>query len=821
MMVGCSLREIVAVAGGEPSEPLLRAGVLDRPVGRIVTDTRAGLGDNDVFVGLRGPNFRGERFAEQAVREGAMAAVVARDAELDPSLPVVRVDDPLFALQALAAWRRSTFRGTVVGITGSNGKTIVKEMLGTILAASHAVYRSPMSWNSQVGVARALLDADDGADLWLIECGVSEPGEMDRLREMVDPDIGVLVHVGEVHLQGLGSMAGVAREKARLFVGQRCQRVFLPDDATAGDVPAILAGAGVTVERIRTRGGPSEDVDDPAAWLASPLDRVPFLQADVRLSAEVALALGAKREQARAAMRSWTPAEMRMELLMTPRGVLLVNDAYTSDPTSLEGALEVFSRERSRGRAIAVLGGLADQGGRHAEATERAGRALAARAPDVVVGVGSGGRDLVQAAVAQGLPVQAALCLGDRAEAAQWLELNTRPGDRVLLKGARPERLEALVETFFDGLAPARLFVDLDQVRENYRQVRRRVGPGVEVMAVLKAFGYGLDAVRLARALEGMGADHFAVAYPDEGVQLRERGISQPILVQHVPAAEAAKVVRHGLAAQVAAPEQIGVLDAVARAHGVRARIHLKIETGMGRAGVRAEAVGEVVEALRGAQHLVLDGVMTHLAASEAPAQDDATRQQLRRFEHALASLRDAGLAPGRVHAANSAAIARFPEAHYTMVRLGLGLLGCTDRATTEALGVRPVLRFVTRVLSLQKLAAGDAVGYGRTFVASAPMVVAVVGVGYADGLPWSLGNVGWVGVAGRRAPIVGRVCMDVTMVDVTGLPAVAPGDEVVVYGDGPLEPSVSEMAELAGTIPYELLTRLAPRVRRIFTGER
>jgi alanine racemase len=509
---------------------------------------------------------------------------------------------------------------------------------------------------------------------------------------------------------------------------------------------------------------------------------------------------------------------MRMEIATTPRGVMLLNDAYTADPVSMEAALRALKRERRGGSAVAVLGGMAQLGVARSAAHRRVGERVAELALDRLVGVGEGGAEIAAAALAAGMAADRVHTVAGVGAAAMVLEEHCRPGDRVLLKASRPEQLERIAALLFDSVAPARLYVDIDAVVENFHSLRRAAGRGCAVMAVVKSFGYGLDSVRIARALEQAGADAFAVAYPDEGVLLRDHGITAPVLVANVLAHEADKIARYGLAAQISSAEQAGFLAAEAERQQRAVRVHLKVDTGMGRAGALVEDAVAVAKTVQASPWLVLEGLATHFAAADDPAHDAFTREQIRRFEAARAALGEAGIRPRWEHAAASAAIARFPEARYSMVRAGLALFGYARLPACAApLAQRPVLRLVTRVVSVKELPPGHAVGYGRTFAAGEARRIAVVAVGYGDGYPWALSNRGWMLAGGRRCPVVGRVSMDVATLDVTAAAAVEPGDEVVVFGPGPEEPSLLELADLAGTIPYELLTRISPRVRRIF----
>ena len=439
---------------------------------------------------------------------------------------------------------------------------------------------------------------------------------------------------------------------------------------------------------------------------------------------------------------------------------------------------------------------------------------------DRLVGVGPGGAEIAAAALAAGMPAERVHTVADVDEASTVLEEHCRPGDRVLLKGSRPERLEGVAARLFDAVSPARLYVDLDAIVANFQHIRRAAGRGRGVMAVVKSFGYGLDSVRIGRALEHAGVDYLAVAYPDEGVLLRDRGVTAPILVQNVLAHEVDKIARNGLTAEITDREQVHWLETEAARQQRAIRVHIKIDTGMGRAGIFPEQLAQLVRAVQDCEWLALEGLMTHFAAADDPAHDDFTRQQIRRFDEARAVLREMGVEVRWQHAANSAGVARFPEARYSMVRAGLALFGYYRPVDPRAdLHEQPVLRLVTQIVSVKTLPPRHHVGYGLTFTTPPePRRIAVVAIGYNDGYPWALSNKGWMLVRGVRCPVVGRVCMDVLMIDVTDVgEAAQAGDEVVVFGPDPEEPSLNDLAELAGTIPYELLTRISPRVRRIF----
>ncbi len=818
-------RELLAIIGGElQGNPSSRGE-------RILTDSRSGVRSGDVFFGLDGPHFEGGRFAQSALDEGASIAVLRGSSpiELREGQALLRVPDPLAALQTLAAEARRRFSGQVLAITGSNGKTTVKDMLVVALGTTLRVDASPRSYNSQVGVPLSILGLDPQAQVAIVECGIDSVGEMARLAALVAPDVGIFTNVGDAHLEGLGSRETIAREKAELFRGLGPGGWVLTgaeEELASGalrelDVPVLAVGApgsGAEYSLEADRHPPTLETADTSVPLEIEAPSPNLLQ-DAALAAAAALLLGGDPRAVAEGLRLWRPAPMRLEISTTSRGILLINDAYTADPLSMESALQTLRQEKSRGEAVAVLGGMAQLGKASAAAHRLVGKRVRELRLDRLVGVGDGGRQIADAALVAGMPPERIHIVPTAAEASLVLEEHCEAGDRVLLKASRPERLETIAATLFDTVSPARLYVDLDALLANYRAIRRWVGRDCGVMAVVKSFGYGLDAVRVARALKRAGIEYLAVAYPDEGAQLRHSGITSPILVQNLLEMEAEKIVRHGLTAQISTAAQITWLEAEAAAQRRAVRVHLKVDTGMARSGATVSEAPDLARILEASPWLTLEGLMTHFAAAEDPAQDEFTTLQIRRFREAEARLAASGFEPRWRHACNSAGLARFPQAHGTMVRAGLALFGYCRFTDGTALEQHPALRLVSHVISVRKIDAGQALGYGLTYQAPKDgSTIALVALGYNDGYPWSLSNRGWMAVRGRRCPVVGRVSMDVTSIDVTELgDLVTPGEEVTVFGPGPEDPSLGEMARLAGTIPYELLTRISHRVRRIF----
>lgn len=840
-MQSLTVGTVAAMCGGT----LIR-GRPDAPIAEVTCDSRGTLREHSLFVAVVGTRFDGHDFLADAFAHGASAAIVSRETPDAPQgLALVKVADTVAALQHLATRWRLQFDIPVVGVTGSNGKTIVKDMLSSILAQQRTVHRSPGSFNSQIGVPLALLGLRPEHEVAIIEAGISRPGEMGRLAAMIQPTHGVLTHLGLAHAAGLPDLETTAREKLELFAGL---------DGGAGPPNLVYPRGFDQLEVDRLPGRPvsfglADDGDARAAGgytasevcaRASGYDFCVICPDDHRIGLQLnapgrhnlrnataavacAVGLGASDEAIIEGIAAYEPIPMRLEMHTTPSGVTLINDAYSSDPSSAWAALGVLQHYGGGQRKIAILGDMLDLG----DLSQKAHQALGASVPrtdvDILVCHGPLARGIGQAAIDAGYAAAQVYYTGDLDELHALLDGLLEPQDVVLLKASRAVALERAAERLLESVAPTRLRIDLEQIRQNYHALRRRLSGKAGFIAVVKSFGYGNDATRVSQLLAREGVDALAVAYADEGVPLRQRGLKLPILVTNALATEADKIVKHDLTPLVYARPTLDALAVQGRRFGKTVGVHLEVDTGMNRVGLRPEGALAFAREILARDELELRGVMTHFAAADAPDDDAFTAAQIERFEAVLGELRAAGIDPGLVHAANTAAAWRFPQAHYDAVRVGLGIYGLAPSAAVGAAaeGVRPALQFTTQVLHLKDVAAGESVGYNRTWVAERATRVATIAVGYNDGFPRFMSNGGQVLVGGMRCPVIGNVCMDVSMVDVTAVDDVVIGDEVIIFGkQGDQSLSVDEIARRGATINYEILCRISPRVRRIFVRE-
>lgn len=784
-----------------------------------------------LFVALPGQRAHGHRFVAPALAAGAGAALVGHDFTGPVDGPLVRVASPLAALQRLAAWYRREHLGQVVAITGSNGKTITKDTLAHILRrAARPAAASPGSYNSQLGVALALLGAPAGAPLGVFEAGISAPGEMSALRDMLAPGLGLLTNVGLSHIANFRDQDHLAREKLSLFAEARGWVLLPPDPrvrSLAAGLPgevrwsdevapwgeglaATAAGARLT---LRFEGGERHEIQVHT--------RAPELVDDMLLAARAATLLGVDAATIASALDGHAPPPTRLEVWRSPGGVTLVNDALSSDPLSVRAALRATASLASGGRKLFVFGGMGELGER-AESEHRAAGATAAEqgfrhlllldgeqsdaTAQAFLGAQPGGQVTRVESLAQ-LPAQ--------------LGALTRPGDVVLLKGPRARGIDEVAGELFGAMAPSRLLVDLRAVGENIARFRAQA-PGTLVLAVVKALAYGSALAEVAQGVGQLPVDWFGVTTADEGAQLRASGVELPVLVTLVTADEASKITRHQLTPALSSPSLVEPLARAARAAGVTLDVHLKIDTGMGRLGVHPTDAVDLALAARDTGVLRVTGAMTHFSGADDPDMDDHTRLQIDRFNEALASLASYGFSGLLTHAAASAASARFPEARYGMMRLGLALHGVAPSpAAVAAVPLELAVSLVSKLAQVREVPRGWTIGYGATYrVERERMRLGVVPLGYHDGIPRSLSNRGWAMVAGQRAPLVGRVSMDSILLDVTDIPEAHEGADVLIFGrQHGVELRPEELAEAAGTIAYELLARVGPRIQRVYIG--
>lgn len=792
----------------------------------IMTDSRSsGAGYGALFVALRGPNHNGHRFISQLYSRGVhlfLVDTLPPDPREMAGASFVIVRDTLEALQRLAAWRRNEFHGRVIAVTGSAGKTIVKEWLAEILGTGMSVIRSPKSYNSQVGVPLSLLNVDDRYDTAVIEAGISKPGEMEALAKMIRPDTVIITNVGEAHGENFSNRKAIAEEKLKL-ASQAELLIYNADDrliceevtlhyshhrsftwslssvtATLMAQSSVKSDKGVCLHCVY--GDAKFDVAIPFSDRASIENAVTVTAA--------CLATGMVPEMIARAATTLPAVAMRMELKKGINGCTLIEDYYNSDPGSLIMALD-FLRSHARGRSVLILSDFRQIGGDERALYESVARAVENARIDRLIGIGEAlmrYRDLFSSD---------SVFYNSTSDFTDTFRSFSFGDETILIKGARVfgfERIGSLLEL---QLHQTRLEINMSRVVHNLNQFRHALSPGTGIMAMVKAFAYGAGSAEIASLLEYHHITYFAVAYADEGVALREAGITTPIMVMNPDISVMELIIRHNLEPEIYSNESYdSFLKAAVRYGLLHYPVHIKIDTGMHRLGFGIEETSMLAVKLQKEERIRVVSVFSHLSASEDAKQDDFTHRQAGELKAAADTLRSALGYDFKLHILNSAGICRFPEYQFSMVRTGIGLYGIGEY---EGLSLLHTGKFISAVSQVKKVPAGDPVSYGCNGASDHEREIAIIPVGYADGLQRRMGNGrGTIFIAGRLVPTVGNICMDMCMVDVTGL-NVKTGDEAEIFGDHlPIE----VIADQCDTIPYEILTSIPARVKRVYINE-
>ncbi|MBR1712840.1 MAG: bifunctional UDP-N-acetylmuramoyl-tripeptide:D-alanyl-D-alanine ligase/alanine racemase [Alloprevotella sp.] len=792
----------------------------------LLTDSRSlAFPETTIFFALRTRTGDGHRYIEDLYRRGMRHFVVEEGARELAEATFLIVPSPLRALQRLAERHREEYSLPVVGVTGSNGKTVVKEWLYQLLGPRMKVTRSPRSYNSQVGVPLSVCLLTEQTELGIFEAGISQPGEMATLRDIIQPTVGVMTNIGQAHQENFGSLEQKCREKLSLFDGAE----VLVYDADNAVVRACLGQSGF---RGRRFGWSRTDADAPLYVESVTAEgdsthiiyRYAGTRGDLRLpfsdaaSAEnalhclaVCLLLGCTPQYVAERMPLLETVAMRLEVKRGVRGMTIINDSYNSDINSLHIALD-FAERRAADEGSGFTLVLSD-----IQQSELPAGELYAQVADMVahrrvarlVGIGP---ELCKARgrFAQ-LPCEQHFFADTPQAADLWSRLPQ--GGLVLLKGARAFHFERIEETLVQKVHETTLEVSLEAVAANLNHYRSYLRPGTKMVCMIKASAYGSGAVEIARTLQDRGADYLAVAVADEGAELRKAGITADIIVMNPELSSFPTLFEYRLQPEVYSFELLEALIRAAKREGITDfPVHIKLDTGMRRLGFDPEKdIPRLTDRLHRQAALIPRSIFSHFAGADTPELDGYSAGQFRLFDEASRQFQAAF--PHKVlrHICNSAGIERFPERHLDMVRLGLGLYGINP-VTNKV--IHNVASLRTTVLQVRDVPAGGTVGYGRRGRLEGPGRVAAIPVGYADGLDRRLGNGrGYCLVGGRRAPYVGNICMDVSMIDVTGIPCRA-GDAVEVFGDAL---PVTVLSDALGTIPYEVLTSVSERVKRVY----
>ncbi len=795
---------------------------------RLATDSRLLSGAHELcFFALRGERHDGHRFVGAAYTAGVRAFVVDRLPENPPDdAGFIVVPNVLDALQAIAAHHRTRFSLPVIAVTGSNGKTIVKEWLGQLLSADERIVRNPRSYNSQVGVPLSVWGIQAGDTLGIFEAGISEPGEMERLERIIQPNDGIFTHFGDAHRENFASDEDRAIEKCRLF--KHCDTVYFCADEDP--IAAALDATAFTGRRCTWSAQGREatlvlrekTLTDVGVHVQLRYEKADFeLHFPFADSASFSnlmsciLVLCTRGVEPAVIQQRITPLrtpEMRLERSRGVYGSVIISDVWNNDLHALRLALQSLDGVKDVKRKAVILSDIPQSGVSDDILYKEVNALLKAHNIDVFIGVGTEIQKHRKS-----FDLMNVYTFSTTDELIFNLPQALLSNAVVLVKGAYAFRFDRVVRRLQWMAHPSVLEIDMSRVVANLNFYRSKLRAGTKVMAMVKAFGYGTGGSELAALLEFNRVDYLGVAYVHEGVALREAGIRTGIFVLNPDISALSTLVSNALEPEVYSERLLRALLGILRETNQRDYpIHLKIDTGMHRLGFYPEQLDALIALLKAHPEVRVRGVLSHLASADRHDHDAFTRTQIERFTAACERL-ETGLGYSFTrHLCNTAGLLRFPDAHFDMVRLGIGLYGVPSCAE-DATAIHPSGTLKTRISQLRTVPAGDSVGYGLRGVANHDRVIATVPVGYADGYPRSLSNGNGVAILhGREVRVTGSVCMDMTMFDVTGVDC-AEGDELQLFGD---RPTLHEVATAAGTIPYELLAGISPRVFRVYRYE-
>ena len=812
-----------------PVEAFLRRP--DDPILHLLTDSRTLVSPHGtLFFAIPTKRNSGCRYIDGLYQAGVRQFVVPADCDLAlPEANIWRVDDVLAALQRLAAHHRAQFSYPVVGITGSNGKTIVKDWIVQLLSPDRRLVSSPKSYNSQIGVPLSVWQMEAGHEMAVFEAGISETGEMARLQKIIQPTIGIFTNVGQAHDENFLTRQQKVAEKLQLFT--HCEVLIYSTDHK--DIHSVLSDIESFRHINRFTWGTSADnavrllsatvgdrsttlsiahADDTFSVVIPFVDRAS--QQNVMHCITLMLYLGYSPADITARCAKLTPVEMRLEMNEGINNCLLINDSYSLDLNSLSIALDFLQHEHQHFNKTLIISDFLQTGVPDSELYSQVAQLIAQRGITRLIGVGP--------ALCHNKSCFAdveALFYPSTEQMLHDCDFNRFQNEAILLKGARMFEFEKVAKLLQRKSHETIMEVNLDAMIHNLNFYRSRINPGTKLMAMVKASSYGAGKVEVASALQFNHVDYLTVAYADEGVELRRNGIHLPIMVMNPEEASFDDIVKYRLEPDIYSFRILELFSQRVRLYGERMAIHVEFDTGMHRLGFSGDDIPALAERLNALKDVLqVRSIFSHLACSEDAAMDDFTRGQISRFRTWSDSL-DAAIdhtEPILHHILNSSGITRFPEAQMDMVRLGIGLYGVAPEPAVQA-QLRQVSRLVTRISQIKAIPAGDSVGYNRRWIAERPSRIAIVPIGYADGLSRHLGyGHGRVSILGHEAPIIGSICMDMCFVDVTDI-ACAEGDPAVLFGEGDL---LQRNADAAGTIPYEMLTAVSPRVKRVYFQE-
>jgi alanine racemase len=773
-----------------------------------------------LFFALIGPNNDAHIYIKSLIEKGVRFFVVTHiPEELSNKAVFLVVGNTLDALQSYASHHRSLFKFPVIGLTGSNGKTIVKEWLNFLLNPDFNIIRSPKSYNSQVGVPLSVISINDKHNLGIFEAGISKMNEMEKLETIIRPTIGVITNIGTAHDEGFVDLEKKIKEKLRLFKHSKLiiyQKNKIIDslleskikafswsysDETADVFVAKKAIDDKTILQIRY-GKDNFEIQIPFQDEASIENAVTCLM--------VLLSFKYDKTTIQNRMQWLYPVEMRLKVKTGINNTTLIDDSYSSDFQSLKIALDFLESQKQYKNKTLILSDIFQSGLSNEELYTKVAQLIKNNKINRVIGIGE---------TISAFKHKFTNCITFKNTADFFLNFNYLNfiNETILIKGARHFQFEEIVAALEEKTHETVLEINLNSISHNLSFYKSKLKPTTKMMVMVKAFGYGSGGFEIAKLLEHHKVDYLGVAFADEGIALKNAGIMLPIMVLNPETTSFSAIIQYKLEPEIYSLKGLNSFLKIAEKRKLKHfPIHIKLDTGMHRLGFEEAALDELIATLKGNKFVTVKSILSHMATSDDLEQQDFAHSQIDLFEKLSSKLMaELQIKPIR-HILNTSGISNFPESQYDMVRLGIGLYGVSNDAEEQKY-LENVGTLKSIISQIRLIQAGESVGYGRRFIAEKPTKIATIPIGYADGISRHWGNgIGFVTINNQKATIVGSICMDMLMADITEINC-KEGDSVIVFGESP---TVTFMANQLKTIPYEILTSISQRVKRVFYRE-
>jgi alanine racemase len=755
------------------------------------------------------------------------------DATRFPGANILVVDNTIQALQNLATYHRNQFSKkqlAVVGITGSNGKTIVKEWLNQLLEKDFSIVRSPRSFNSQIGVPLSVLTISPQHNLAIFEAGISQPGEMKHLEKMIQPQIGIFTNIGNAHDEGFENRQQKIREKLLLFEHAE-HLIFCSDDEQLSQEIKSFQQENDQLQLFSWGRKEENSLHITQIKKTSSFSQIEAVCQKEKIAITIAFTDDASIQNAvhclcatiilkknnsaiQKNFASLYPIEMRLELKSGINHCDIINDSYSNDLYSLSIALDFLDQQKQHAGRTVILSDIVQSGIDAEKLYQEIASLLLQKNVDKFFGIGPG-ISSQQNAFSE---LRNKKFFAGTEEFLKNIFLSSFHDETILIKGARRFEFEKISHLLEKKVHQTVLSINLGSIAFNLKKYKEMLKPSTKIMVMVKAFGYGSGSSEIASVLEYNKVDYLAVAYADEGIELRNAGITLPIMVMNTDSGTFDSLLNYNLEPEIFS---FGLLkdfsDFLKKSEIENYPVHLKIDTGMHRLGFLEDEMEELLKNLSGNPFIKIKTVFSHFAASEDPEEDEFTLSQFNLFKKCCSRLENVLQYHFDKHIDNTSGISRHPEFQLDMVRLGIGLYGIDSNPQMQK-NLKNVSTLVTTISQIKKIKAGETVGYGRKAQVNKDSVIAIVRLGYADGYSRRLGNgVGKMLIKNKEVATIGNICMDMAMLDITETPGVKEGDEVIVFGESL---SLQSVAQWAGTIPYEIMTGISQRVKRIYFEE-